>query len=193
MNEKEKQIALRVAQTLPNLIPDEDVIAFASKFLDAIRAESEPVAKIQTGSNGSTAVDLNAILSLPIGTLLYTTPPRVTCPTCTQRIDEAANGKQIKGHQIAELVNKLRYIAVKYHDHQSLRDRLAGPVHDLWESSNPAPVDGQSKTGLTATQADAPALDLNVCPGCGGEADNGNDRSYPPTPYFCTKCVEDEK
>ena len=29
---------------------------------------------------------------------------------------------------------------------------------------------------------------INVCPGCGGPADNGFDRCYPPSPYFCTKC-----
>lgn len=35
------------------------------------------------------------------------------------------------------------------------------------------------------------ALDkhLDACPGCGGVADNGYDRSWPePNPYFCTKC-----
>lgn len=31
-------------------------------------------------------------------------------------------------------------------------------------------------------------IDLNVCPGCGGPADNGHDRCYPPNPYYCTKC-----
>lgn len=30
--------------------------------------------------------------------------------------------------------------------------------------------------------------DLNKCPGCGGSADNGIDRSLPPTPCYCTKC-----
>lgn len=37
-------------------------------------------------------------------------------------------------HVIRELVNKLRDIAVKYHDHQSLRERLAAPVHDVWKT-----------------------------------------------------------
>lgn len=32
--------------------------------------------------------------------------------------------------------------------------------------------------------------DLNTCPNCGGPADNGHDRSYPPAPYFCTKCTQ---
>ena len=30
--------------------------------------------------------------------------------------------------------------------------------------------------------------DINKCPGCGGEADNGHDREVPPNPYYCTKC-----
>ena len=32
--------------------------------------------------------------------------------------------------------------------------------------------------------------DLNTCPQCGGEADNGHDRCYPPTAYLCSKCQQ---
>lgn len=32
---------------------------------------------------------------------------------------------------------------------------------------------------------------LGVCPGCGGQADNGHDRCVPPSPYYCTKCGTD--
>ena len=32
--------------------------------------------------------------------------------------------------------------------------------------------------------------DLDTCPGCGGVADNGHDREFPPNPYYCTKCSE---
>ena len=28
----------------------------------------------------------------------------------------------------------------------------------------------------------------NTCPGCGGPADNGHDRSIPPNPYYCVAC-----
>ena len=31
--------------------------------------------------------------------------------------------------------------------------------------------------------------DLTICPSCGGEANNGHDRSSTPVPYLCTKCV----
>jgi len=30
--------------------------------------------------------------------------------------------------------------------------------------------------------------DLDKCPVCGGPADNGHDRCFPPNPYYCTKC-----
>lgn len=30
--------------------------------------------------------------------------------------------------------------------------------------------------------------DLNICPNCGGEADNGHDRCYPSNTYWCKKC-----
>lgn len=33
-----------------------------------------------------------------------------------------------------------------------------------------------------------PKVDLNVCPGCGGPADNGHDRCVPPNVYFCSRC-----
>lgn len=38
------------------------------------------------------------------------------------------------------------------------------------------------------TANDFPSLD--ECPKCGGYADNGFDRSYPPVVYLCSKCVE---
>ena len=37
-------------------------------------------------------------------------------------------------------------------------------------------------------QAEAPEPNLDVCPSCGGPADNGNDRCIPPSPYNCSKC-----
>lgn len=36
-------------------------------------------------------------------------------------------------------------------------------------------------------------VDLNECPGCGGDADNGHDRCVPPSPYYCTKCNPDSE
>lgn len=31
---------------------------------------------------------------------------------------------------------------------------------------------------------------LDKCPNCGGPADNGHDRSHPPSPYYCKRCNE---
>ena len=31
--------------------------------------------------------------------------------------------------------------------------------------------------------------DVTKFPNCGGEADNGFDRDFPPSPYLCTKCM----
>ena len=46
---------------------------------------------------------------------------------------------------------------------------------------------------LCATYAQALAQqdepDLSRCPQCNGPADNGFDRSIPPSPYLCTKCM----
>ena len=35
---------------------------------------------------------------------------------------------------------------------------------------------------------DKELIDLDTCPGCGGDADNGHDRCIPPSPYFCRRC-----
>jgi hypothetical protein len=52
-----------------------------------------------------------------------------------------------------------------------------------WEPlyTHPAPV-----------PAELPPVDLNTCPNCGGEADNGFDRGYPPNPYYCKKCMKEK-
>lgn len=34
---------------------------------------------------------------------------------------------------------------------------------------------------------------LNECPQCGGYADNGHDRCFPPNVYLCKKCQESEE
>ena len=39
-----------------------------------------------------------------------------------------------------------------------------------------------------AEQSNAAEADNEVCPSCGGPADNGHDRCLPPNPYNCTKC-----
>lgn len=34
---------------------------------------------------------------------------------------------------------------------------------------------------------------LDICPTCGGPADNGNDRCVPPSPYECVRCDGEKK
>jgi len=41
---------------------------------------------------------------------------------------------------------------------------------------------------LVKKSSEARTPDLNICPGCGGPADNGHDRGDPPTTYYCSKC-----
>ena len=44
-------------------------------------------------------------------------------------------------------------------------------------------------TDLRAALAQQAEPDISRCPKCNGPADNGFDRSIPPSPYFCTKCM----
>jgi hypothetical protein len=44
-------------------------------------------------------------------------------------------------------------------------------------------------TNLRAALAQQAEPDLSLCPQCNGPADNGHDRSIPPHPYLCTKCM----
>ena len=44
-------------------------------------------------------------------------------------------------------------------------------------------------TNLRAALAQQAEPDLSLCPQCNGPADNGHDRSIPPSPYLCTKCM----
>ena len=43
---------------------------------------------------------------------------------------------------------------------------------------------------LESDLAEQAEQDLDTCPGCGGVADNGHDREFPPNPYYCTRCTE---
>lgn len=45
----------------------------------------------------------------------------------------------------------------------------------------------QMRSPVEATVCAEP--DLERCPNCGGPADNGFDRCYPPNAYFCSRCL----
>jgi hypothetical protein len=48
---------------------------------------------------------------------------------------------------------------------------------------------GEAEEALRAALAQQAEPDLSLCPQCNGPADNGHDRSIPPHPYLCTKCM----
>lgn len=80
------------------------------------------------------------------------------------------------------------------------RATIAAMEYDKIEYTEAPPVavkeySNQMRLALAAA-LDAPKgvddePDIFTCPSCGGEADNGFDRCYPPNPYACTKCDPD--
>lgn len=57
--------------------------------------------------------------------------------------------------------------------------------HDAIECASAIRARSDTDSGTSET-----ADDLSKCPQCGGDADNGHDRCYPPTAYLCSKCCE---
>jgi hypothetical protein len=62
---------------------------------------------------------------------------------------------------------------------------------DEWGFTQKAnrPERWQAIDALRAALAHQDEPDLSRCPQCNGPADNGFDRSIPPSPYLCTKCM----
>jgi hypothetical protein len=73
--------------------------------------EAEPVAQVLSSRAGNDTSTIDK--ALPEGTMLFTAPPAPV---------------SMKDHQIRELVNELRDIAVEYHGTQQLRERIARTV-----------------------------------------------------------------
>ena len=73
-------------------------------------------------------------------------------------------------------------------------ERLKGVLAELKDalglvSTEQTPVLPETDIQKDSTQnGNIQEPDVNVCPGCGGYADNGFSRSVPPDPYYCTKC-----
>lgn len=44
---------------------------------------------------------------------------------------------------------------------------------------------------LHHTSPSEEAQDLSKCPSCGGPADHGHDREFPPNVYACSKCSQE--
>jgi hypothetical protein len=66
---------------------------------------------------------------------------------------------------------------------EALEKTHTQPGCDQWQAERKASV------ALRAALAHQDEPDLSRCPQCNGPADNGFDRSIPPSPYLCTKCM----
>ena len=60
---------------------------------------------------------------------------------------------------------------------QELKNKTESKYSDKWHGG---PI---SDGGMD------PRDNPSKCPRCGGPADNGHDRGFPPNPYLCTKCA----
>ena len=65
---------------------------------------------------------------------------------------------------------------------EALEYHVAPPSASTWRTT-------AAITALHAALAQQAEPDLSLCPQCNGPADNGHDRSIPPHPYLCTKCM----
>lgn len=67
------------------------------------------------------------------------------------------------------------------------RDALPGTIRiDAQEIIDMAAAEIERLRGALAHKRGT----CDICPTCGGPADNGHDREYPPNTYCCTKCAE---
>ena len=74
---------------------------------------------------------------------------------------------------------------------QQIEEALQGVVNCPQEDAYWLFSIGEALATIRAARAQEQAeQDLDTCPGCGGVADNGYDREFPPNPYYCTKCTE---
>ena len=98
---------------------------------------------------------------------------------------------ELRSHknEIARLKEELASVEKDAARYQWLRD-AHNATNKMWNllrlqelDTFDASIDAAMKVGAGET-----APDLNTCPNCGGEADQGHDREYPPNPYLCSKC-----
>ena len=65
---------------------------------------------------------------------------------------------KVKDHELRELVNTLRDVAIAYHDHQSLRERIRHALIDALKKQNPiAWADDKALSGGVGNVASAAA------------------------------------
>lgn len=61
-----------------------------------------------------------------------------------------ADGEPIKDHVIAHMVNRLRDVAIRFHDSQQLRERIAGVIVPVLKAGHkPAPAQQEAVANIT--------------------------------------------
>ena len=76
---------------------------------------------------------------------------------------------------------------------EALREALDSVRHPWFLTKEQTAIYGAALAYLEILEDDAqptpePESSIDICPSCGGPADNGFDRGYPPNAYACTKC-----
>lgn len=136
---------------VPGVVNEDAAMALAAMKLALASLEAEPVALRDERSGSGGISKKPGFNDLQHGTPLYTAPPAPVA---------------MKDHQIRELVNELRDIAVKYHGSQQLREHIARTIRAAMLQG----VDGNSPVipdGWVACSERMPNIGVPVITCCG--------------------------
>lgn len=122
---------------VPGVVNEDATMALEAMKMALASLEAEPVALRDERSGSGGISKKPGFNDLQHGTPLYTAPPAPVA---------------MKDHQIRELVNELRDIAVKYHGSQQLREHIARTIRA-------AMLQGVENAETPTTMQTAPALD----------------------------------
>lgn len=135
------------------VLPAEEAEELARIALASL--EAEPVAQVLSSRAGNDTSTIDK--ALPEGTMLYTAPPAPVA---------------MKDHQIRDLVNELRDIAVEYYGTQQLRERIAKTVRaamlqgadekpelTVWYASMPETNGKANWTAILHRKGEGPCMD----------------------------------
>lgn len=120
---------------VPGAVNEDAAMALAAMKLALASLEAEAMTQVLSSRAGNDTSTIDK--ALPEGTMLYTAPPAPVA---------------MKDHQIRDLVNELRDIAVEYYGTQQLRERIAKTVRA-------AMLQGVENAETPTTMQTAPALD----------------------------------
>ena len=116
-------------------VNEDATMALEAMKLALASLEAEAMTQVLSSRAGNDTSTIDK--AMPEGTMLYTAPPAPVA---------------MKDHQIRELVNELRDIAVKYHGSQQLREHIARTIRA-------AMLQGVENAETPTTMQTAPALD----------------------------------